>query len=145
AYALGSIASERAVDALLKALLEAQESDVRWRAADALGSIASERAVDALLKALLEDQDSSVRGRAASALGAIAAEKAEKFAAGLTLALGSAKESVRRKAAEIVGYYVNEPCLAELERLAATDRSKEVKEAARAAVEKVKHKLRYFV
>lgn len=60
------------------------------------------------------------------------------------LALGNEKKSVRRKAAEVVGYYVNETCLAELERLAATDESDEVKEAARAAVEKVKRKLRYF-
>ncbi|MGH9753825.1 MAG: HEAT repeat domain-containing protein, partial [Blastocatellia bacterium] len=68
AEALRSIGSERAVDALLKALLQAQESPVRERAAEALGRIASERAVDALLKALLEDQDSSVRRHAAEAL-----------------------------------------------------------------------------
>ncbi len=145
AEALGNIGSERAMDALLKALLEDQESDVRWIAAGALGNIGSERAVGALLKALLEDQDSRVRGDAAEALGSIAADKTEKFAAGLMLALGSEKKSVRRKAAEVVGYYVNEPCLAELERLAATDESNEVKDAARAAVEKVKRKLRYFV
>ena len=144
AEALGSIGSERAVDALFKALLETQESGVRGSAAEALGSIGSERAVDALLKALLEDQESDVRGRAASALGSIAADKAENFAAGLMLALDDKKNSVRRKAAEVVGYYVKEPCLTELERLAATDESDEVKEAARAAVEKVKHKLRYF-
>jgi HEAT repeat protein len=109
-----------------------------------MGSIGSERAVDALLKALLEDQESYIRGNAAEALGSIAADKAEIFAAGLMLALGNKKNSVRRKAAEVVGYYVNEPCLTELERLATTDESGEVKEAARAAVEKVKLKLRYF-
>jgi len=145
AVALGHIGSERAEDALLKTLLEDQVPGVRWHAALALRRIGSERAVGALLKALLEDQDSSVRWRAASALGNIAAEKAEKFVAGLMLALGSKRKSVRRKAAEIVGYYAGEACLAELERLAATYRSKEVKEAARAAVEKVKRKLRYFV
>jgi HEAT repeat protein len=119
-------------------------SEVRERAASALGNIGSERAVDALLKALLEDQESFVGLRVAEALGRIAAEKAEKFAVELMLALGNEKESVRRKAAEVVGYYVNEPCLAELERMAASDSSDEVKEAARAAVEKVKRKLRYF-
>jgi hypothetical protein len=144
AQVLGSFGSDRAVDALLKALLEDQESRVRWRAAEALGSIGSERAVDALLKALFEDQEAYVRGRAAKALGNIAAEKPERFAAGLMLALGNEKKSVRRKAAEVVGYYLNEPCLSELERLAATDESDEVKEAARAAVEKIKRKLRYF-
>jgi HEAT repeat protein len=143
-YALGSIGSERAVDALLKALLEDKKSDVRGSAASALGSIGSERAVDALLKALLEDQKSDVRGRSAYALGSTAADKAEKFAAGFMLALDNKNKSVRRKAAEVVGYYAKEPCLTELERLAATDESDEVKEAARTAVEKVKYKLRYF-
>ncbi|MGH9839067.1 MAG: NACHT domain-containing protein [Blastocatellia bacterium] len=113
-------------------------------AARLLARIGSERAVEALLKALLDAQHSSVRVCAAEALCNIAAEKAEKLAAGLMLALGNEKESVRRKAAEVVGYYVNEVCLAELERLAATDKSDEVKDAARAAVEKVKRKLRYF-
>jgi len=122
----------------------ANDSSVRWRAAEALGGIGSERAVDALLKALLEDQNSYVRGRAASALGSIASDKAENFAAGLTPALGNKKKSVRRKAAEVIGYYVKEPSLIELELLAATDESDEVKESARAAVEKVKHKLLYF-
>jgi len=88
--------------------------------------------------------DASVRLSAAEALGRIAAEKADKFAAGLILALGNEKKSVRRKAAEVVGYYVNEACLAELERLAATYWPSEVKHAAREAVEKVKRKLRYF-
>lgn len=88
--------------------------------------------------------DSYVRGSAADALGRIAADKAENFAAGLMLALNKKKKSARRKAAEVVGYYVKEPCLTELERLAATDESDEVKEAARAAVEKAKYKLRYF-
>jgi hypothetical protein len=122
----------------------ANDFSVRCRAAEALGSIGSERAVDALLKALLEAQDYSIRGSAAEALGRIATDKSEKFAAGLMLALDSEKESVRRKASEVAGYYFNEACLSELERLAATDKSKEVKEAARAAVEKVKYKLRYF-
>jgi HEAT repeat protein len=144
ASALGNIGSDRAVDALFKALLEVQGSEVRARAAEALGRIGSDRTVDALLKALLEVQEAYVRGRAAKALGNIAAEKPGRFAAGLMLALDNEKKSVRRKAAEVVGYYVNEPCLAELERLAASDRSKEVKEAARAAAEKVKRKLRYF-
>lgn len=121
------------------------DASVRGRAAKALGSIGSERAVDALLKALLDDQDSYVRWHAASALGDIAADKAENFAAGLMLALANKKKPVRRKAAEIVGYYVGEVCLAELERMAATDRSKEVKDAAREAVKKVRHKLRYFM
>ncbi len=76
AEALSRIGSERAVDALLKALLEDQESDVRWRASYALGSIGSERAVDALLKALLEAQESDVRQRAAEALGSIGSERA---------------------------------------------------------------------
>jgi HEAT repeat protein len=132
------------VDALLKSLLDDQDSDVREGAAAALGDIGSERAVEALLKALLEDQESEVRWHAAYALGAIAADKIGNFVAGLMLALGNENKSVRRKAAEAVGYYVNEPCLAELERLAATDESDEVKEAARAAVEKINHKLRYF-
>jgi ubiquinone biosynthesis protein UbiJ len=144
ASALGRIGSERAVNALINALLETQESDVQRSAAEALGNIGSERAVNALLNALLEDQESYIRRSPAKALGAIAADKTEKFVTGLMLALSSKKKSVRRKAAEVVGYYVNEPCLAELERLAATDKSDEVKEAARAAVEKVKRKLRYF-
>jgi HEAT repeat protein len=132
------------VDALLKALLEARESSVRGRAAFALGNIGSERAVDALLEALLEAQESYVRWRAAFALGSIATDKTEKFVAGLMLSLDSEEEAVRCKAAEVAGYYVNEACLAELERLAATDESDKVKEAARAAVEKVKRKLRHF-
>lgn len=125
-------------------MLDAYDFLVPWRAADAQGSIHSERDVDALLNALLEAQDPFVQSRAADALGSIAADETEKFTAGLMLALGSEKNSVRRKAAEVVGYYAGEPCLGELERLAATDRSDEVKEAVRAAVEKVKHKLRYF-
>lgn len=119
-------------------------SSVRGRAAGALGRSGSERAVDALLKALLEAQDSYVRWRAAEALGSIAADKTENFAAGLMLALDNKKNSVRRKAAAAAGYYVKKRCLTELERLAATDESDEVKEAARAAVGKVKYMLRYF-
>src|SRR5262245_22762179 len=101
AYALGRIGSERAVDALLKALLEDQESSVRWRAADALGRIGSEGVVDALLNALLEDQESYVRGRAADALGRIGSERAVDA---LLKALLEAQESyARRSAADALG------------------------------------------
>jgi HEAT repeat protein len=131
----------RAVGALRKALLKDQKSSVQGNEANSEGSMGLEQVVDPLLKALIEDQGAYAAWHPADVLGNIAAEK---FAAGLMLALSSKEKSVRRKAAEVVGYYVNEACLAELERLAATDESDEVKEAARAAVEKVKHKLRYF-
>ncbi len=68
-WGLGNIGSEKAVDALIKAL-DHQNSDVRSRAAYALGKIGSEKAVDALIKAL-DDEDSSVRWSAADALGKI--------------------------------------------------------------------------
>ena len=59
AGALGEIGSEKAVDALIKALND-QDSYVRSTAADALGKIGSEKAIDALVNAL-NDQDLYVR------------------------------------------------------------------------------------
>ncbi|MCI0387473.1 MAG: TIR domain-containing protein [Acidobacteria bacterium] len=144
ALALGDIGSERAVDALLKALLEDRDHEVRQSAAGALGNIGSERVVDALLKALLKDQKSYGREIAVKALGSLAAEKVEIFVAGLILAFGSEKRSVQRKAAKAVGYYAKGECLAELERMASAFWPSKTRRTAREAVERVKRKLRYF-
>jgi len=73
--ALGLMGSEKAVEALMEALVNDDEVDVRCRAASALGHIGSEKAVGALLEALVNDDEVDVRCRAASALGRIGSEK----------------------------------------------------------------------
>ena len=75
AFALGKIGSEKAIDALIKALTEDEDSSVRKKAAGALGKIGSERAIDPLMKAL-KDENSSVRWDVAFALGETRSEKA---------------------------------------------------------------------
>jgi HEAT repeat protein/class 3 adenylate cyclase len=141
AQALGRIGGERAVDALLNALLKEESSYVRKAEAKALGKIGGERAVDVLIP-LLKDKDHDVCQSAAEALSEI---DDSELAVGLVRALSHESDFVRRKAAQVVGYYAEgEQVLHELARLASGDSSEAVRSAASEARSKYEHKLAYF-
>jgi HEAT repeat protein len=74
AGALGKIGGETAVNALARALGDA-DGGVRAKAAEALGEIGGEKAVDTLILAL-RDIDANVRVTAAGSLGGLRAHTA---------------------------------------------------------------------
>jgi HEAT repeat protein len=108
------------------------------RAAEALGTIGGERAVAALIEAL-KDEYSGVRQSAAAALEQI---KVELLAKGLQSAISHTNSFVRRKAAEVIGYYSNRQ--EELKLLAEDDPAPEVKQAAQNALTRLESKMQYF-
>lgn len=69
ATALGRLHDSRAVEPLLRALLEDTSADTRLFAADSLGLLGDRRAVAGLVIVLHDDRDPSVRDAAADALG----------------------------------------------------------------------------
>ncbi|MBF2017603.1 MAG: HEAT repeat domain-containing protein, partial [Rivularia sp. T60_A2020_040] len=97
-WLLGRTKSEVAIPGLIK-LLEHEDLDVRWSAADALVKIESEAAIPGLIS-LLEHEDSDVRSRAASALGEI---KSSAAIPGLISLLEDEDSSVRSRAASALG------------------------------------------
>jgi tetratricopeptide (TPR) repeat protein len=74
ARALGQIGDERAVEPLVQALGEDEETNVRRAAAEALGQIGDERAVEPLMWALSEGLE-EVRQSAAFALAEMASDR----------------------------------------------------------------------
>jgi len=139
ARALGQIGGERAVAGLVKALHD-KSDDVRGAAAEALGED-GQKAVEALLGALKDKQD-GVRLKAANALGRLGDDV---LSAGLVKALSREDDFVRRKAAEVVGYYSADPeVLDKLTRLAETDPADDVRKAASDSRVKYERKLRLF-
>ncbi|MFK0731963.1 MAG: HEAT repeat domain-containing protein, partial [Gloeotrichia echinulata HAB0833] len=157
------IGNERAVDALINALQDAdlfvrrsaanalinigneraanalinalQDADsfVGRSAADALGLIGNERAVNALINALQDAADSYVRGRAADALGNIGNERAVDA---LINALEDADLYVRRRAANALVKIGNERAVDALIN-ALQDADYEVRWRAAEALEKI--------
>jgi HEAT repeat protein len=95
---LGGVGTDRAVNALAKAL-EDKDEGVRRVAAEALRKIGSDRAIDALAKAL-EDKDEGVRRVAAEALRKIGSDRAVDA---LVKALEDEDKGVRRVAAIALG------------------------------------------
>jgi HEAT repeat protein len=79
--------------------LKDEDSNVRWRAAEALGQIGSDRAVDALFSAL-KDKNGFVRLRAAIALGQVGSDRVVDA---LFSALKDEDSNVRWRAAEALG------------------------------------------
>lgn len=168
AEALGQIGSERALNALIEALQD-KDTNMRKRLARAFGRIGSESAVDALLTMLhdppvVEELVVQALGRIGSeravstllpilctgdsAVNIVAAEAFTKFkpgilARGLTQALYQDAAFVRRKAAQVIGYYSTCPStLQELLRLAENDTDKNVLDAAKESAKKFLCKLR---
>lgn len=95
AWALGRIGSDKAINALLKAL-DNTEPEMRTDAAEALGYIGSKKAISASYKAL-NDSNFWVRWRSARALGDIGSDK------GITVLIEASEHSnwiVRKRAAE---------------------------------------------
>jgi HEAT repeat protein len=139
ARALGQIGGERTIAGLVKALHD-EDSDVRSAVAEALGED-GEEAVEALLGAL-NDKEDDVRLKAAKALGRLGDDV---LSGGLVKALSRDDDFVRRKAAEVVGYYSEDPeVLDHLKRLAETDPADEVRKAASEARVKYERKLLLF-
>jgi HEAT repeat protein len=104
-----------------------------------LGVIGSEAVVPALLEAL-KDKGWEVPDYAAAALSQI---KVSVLASALPQVLNHKKQEVRRKAVEIIGYYVESKKLAEdLQRLSTEDPSDEVRAAAADASARYLRKLR---
>ncbi|HNS25592.1 MAG TPA: HEAT repeat domain-containing protein [Methanobacteriaceae archaeon] len=75
AEALGMIGEESAIDALIQALEEDPDEEVRWKAVWVLGEIGNIQVTEALIKAL-KDNDWTVRRHAANSLGMIGDEEA---------------------------------------------------------------------
>lgn len=147
--ALGQIGGERAEAALIKVY---EEGYWHKEATEALGQIGGEPSVATLIECL-SHESLDVRVRAAEAL--------EKFShaklASVLAQVISPKENgslssfvrshgfLRRKAAQVVGYYTRDvQVLDELSRLAAIDPDDEVREAALEAQDKFECKLRHF-
>ncbi len=86
-----------------------------------------------------------MRRSAAEALDKIDEIDDSALAAGLARALSHVDEFVRRKAAQVVGYYTADVrMLDELARLADADGSEQVRSAARESRAKYERKLAYF-
>ena len=76
AQQLGRLGGKRAVDALLDALKNDPEKEVRWRVADSLGYLAPPEAVEALITAV---DDPLVNSTAIHALGGFNDERSAQF------------------------------------------------------------------
>ena len=132
AYALGEIGNALAVDALIAALKEDNDSYVKMNAASyALAEIGNDKAVNALIAALKENKDSRVRGGAAYALGEIG--NALAVNALIVAALEDNHSNVRISAARALVKMGNDKAVDVLIAALEEDNDSEVKEdAARA-------------
>jgi HEAT repeat protein len=111
------------------------------KAKEALLKIGDEQMVAPLLKILCHE-DSFAQLRAAETLSLISVELMSK---GLFRAISQKRRVVRRKAAEVIGYYANsEQVWIELSRFAKTNSSKDVRCASRKALRKFERKRQYF-
>jgi HEAT repeat protein/energy-coupling factor transporter ATP-binding protein EcfA2 len=103
-----------------------------------LRKIRGDEAVHVLIEAL-KDNDSNVRSSAAKALQQL---NAERLVEGLESAMSHKNSFVRRKAAEVIGYYSNS--YEELKFLAETDPVPEVRQAAERALSQLESKKKYL-
>jgi HEAT repeat protein len=171
AKALGNIHDVRAIEGLIAAM-KADTPGMRWYSAQALGKMNDGRAVDALLEGL-QDSDSKVRliivnalglARYAPAIGGLLATLKDKdrsvrqaamaalrklnnevMATGLEEALTHPDEFVRKRAAQVVGYYSTDPqVLVKLSQLADHDPAEEVRRVAGSAKKRYACKLNFF-
>lgn len=140
AFSLGRPGNKAATDTLLRAVMD--EDDLARRSVvRALGQIGEARAAPALLNAL-SDVNRDIRADAGVALVRIGGGALAEW---LMQALSHENAFVRQKAAQAVGYYAEgEQVLHELARLAAEDRSDEVRRVAREAHARYKRKLELF-
>ena len=131
---LGKIGDESAVPSLIKALKDKKDSVLQWEAAEALGRIGDRRAIPALVEALTY-QSKSVQREAAMALGKMGSN------AGLSHILWILQHDEdwwdRRDAADILGNIGDKSVMPYLKK-ALKDKNKEVREAAKKAIEKIK-------
>jgi HEAT repeat protein len=100
-WALGTIGSPAAMDALLRAVVSPRW-EIRWSAADALGALGGDRAIDALVSALA-DRDERVRNAAGLALERVGQPAVEALAAALRSPLPGCRTEARRLLERIGG------------------------------------------
>jgi HEAT repeat protein len=132
ATALGLIGDRRAVGALLNALQD-RDPVLRSRVAVALGRLGDERAFENLVMAL-RDPKMHVRRDAMWALS----ELGDRRAVGLLVrALRDPSRFIRLQAAECLGEMGSAQALPELQRLAANEKQRRVKQAAWHAIEQL--------
>jgi HEAT repeat protein len=106
----------------------------RQRAAIVLGAIGDERALEPLCHVLLRDGDQRVRALAALALGELGDERAGEA---LTEALADRLGAVRERAARALGMLKIPGAVDKLKELAASDKYKDVRKAAAAALNRI--------
>lgn len=136
ALQLGKIGDKSAVPSLIRALKYKEDSVVQWEAAEALGKIGDRRATPALVEAL-RDRSKTVRQKAAMALGKMGNN------AGLSHIFWILQDDEdwwnRRDAAAILGNIGDKSVMPYLKK-ALRDKNKEVREAAKKAIEKIKER-----
>ena len=136
ATALGLIGDRRAVGALLNALQD-RDPVLRSRAAAALGRLGDERAFESLVP-MLRDPKVHVRRDAMWALS----ELGDRRAVGLLIrALHDPSRFIRQQAAECLGELGSPLALPELERLAAHEKQRRVKQAAWQAIDLIERQV----
>jgi HEAT repeat protein len=142
---LGELGEEQAVQPLIAAMLEDEDSRVRLSAAYSLGLLGDKAAVEPLLAKLGDpSEDPKVRGMAAEALADLRDQRAVEP---LIAALRDASVDVRYWAAFALGELGADGALPDLERLATTDEGilpgwGPVKEEAASAIQRIHEKRR---
>jgi HEAT repeat protein len=141
---LGRIGGEKATKILIEKLSD-DDPGIRSTAAQALGDALektdSEEAVGALLNTLADEYGAPLW----FAANTLIQVNIKKLSAGLARALSHENNYVRRKAAQVVGFYsIESNIFEELSRMASTDADREVRAAAADAKEKFLHKLALF-
>jgi HEAT repeat protein len=165
---IAKIGSEKSVDLLALALRDL-DMNVTKRAAQALGKIGSERAIKILIEAL-QHENHNTRSDGAQALAQIETQSVVeaifhiicnprsdlrpfaswylarcdelKLRTAIANSLANEKPYVRRRSAQIVGYYSDDPIiLKNLSQLTESDPDHVVRDAAKEAVDKLMRKL----
>lgn len=137
AIALSWVNNGRAVEPLIKLLLEDGEWPVRLRAAQALGKIGDSRAVEPLIKAL-DDEDWGTRERAAVALGKL---KDKRAVEPLIAIMNSKKleDDLRRHATLSLGKIGDKRANAPLLNIIQSEEKKTLIEAAADSLNEIAH------
>ena len=133
AKALGQIGDARAVEPLIAALKDDEDSYLRGESACSLGHIGDPRAVEPLIAALEDEEDLVARNKAVEALGRIADPGA---VVPLIAALDNWSWSGRKEAAEALGK-IGDPRAGATLVAALTDRDRGIREAAAQALDRL--------